>query len=101
MKVIYRDGLTTAERKEIEERYDGYHHCEEFWVGFVDYQNGRDCPNGWSDSVAGQDLCRVQWMRIAASVPRSHVYCMIYQASDCRRKPSLLIRIGSAKDAGC
>lgn len=54
MVTIYSDGLTTAEHKQIEERYAPYHKFQEFWIGFVDYQQGRRCPNGWDNSVAGQ-----------------------------------------------
>jgi hypothetical protein len=54
MTKIYSDNLTTTEHKAIADRYDGYHHCAEFWIGFHDYQDGRNCPNGWANSVAGQ-----------------------------------------------
>jgi hypothetical protein len=39
--VIYRDQLTTAERKEIEKRHAPYHRFEEFWTGFSDYQHAQ------------------------------------------------------------
>jgi hypothetical protein len=55
---IYSDGLTAVELREIEERYAPYHYYQEFWIGFVDIQNGRHCPNGWSNSVAGQSWDR-------------------------------------------
>jgi hypothetical protein len=61
---IYRDGLTATERQQIEQRYAPYCRFQEFWIGFVDYQQGRDCPRGWSDSVAGQSWDRGAEMRI-------------------------------------
>jgi hypothetical protein len=62
---IYSDGLTAVELREIEERYAPYHHYQEFWIGFVDWQNGRGCPRGWEDSVAGQS-----WNRGAEAASR-------------------------------
>jgi hypothetical protein len=68
MKIIYAKDLTAAEHKAMEARYDGYHHCAEFWVGFVDYQHGRyNCPHGWTNSVAGQ-----AWDRGAEAAMRLH-----------------------------
>jgi hypothetical protein len=43
---IYSDGLTATERQQIEQRYAPYCRFQEFWIGFVDYQQGRDCPRG-------------------------------------------------------
>src|SRR6516225_5675848 len=65
--VVRREDLTAAEMKAITGRYDGYHHCPEFWDGYADYQNGRwRCP--WSDnSVAGQ-----AWDRGSEAAMRVH-----------------------------
>ena len=56
--MIYPEKLTAADRKEISDRYAPFHNFAEFWTGFTDYQKGRSCPHGWSNSRAGQSWDR-------------------------------------------
>jgi hypothetical protein len=54
MIVITSDGLTTAERKTLEQHSDGYHDDAEFWLGFADYQNNPDSSSRWGKGLAGE-----------------------------------------------
>jgi hypothetical protein len=75
--IIRREDLTAAEMKAITERYDGYHHQQEFWTGFVDYQNDCNLPNRWPNSDAGEAwdqgteaAMRVHWERYSCMYAR-------------------------------
>ena len=77
MTIIRREDLTAAEMKAITERYDGYHHQQEFWTGFVDYQNDCNLPNRWPNSDAGEAwdrgteaAMRVHWDRYSCMYAR-------------------------------
>jgi hypothetical protein len=64
MTIIYREDLTAAERKMIEEHGDGYHDTAEFWIGFDDAQ--RDCRNRWKNCEAAEAWDRgwEAWTRV-------------------------------------
>jgi hypothetical protein len=71
MRVVYRDQLTTDERKDIEKRHGGHHHhAGHFWSGFRDYQLGRyrcpwpkDSPTGKAWDAGTEAAMRLHWDR--------------------------------------
>jgi len=98
-QIIYSDQLTTDERKAIERRHAPYHRFEEFWSGFLGYQSGRDCPNGWEEnSVAGQ-----AWDRGSEAAMRLHWerwYCPYARDDlDSRKMIETLTRLNEWKAA--
>jgi hypothetical protein len=66
MAVIYREDLTAAEKKMIEEHGDGYHDTVEFWIAFDDCQRDSNCRNRWKNCEAAEAWDRgwEAWTRV-------------------------------------
>jgi hypothetical protein len=52
MSVIHADELTRAQRSRIAAKYAPYDNSMEFWIGFVDAQQARQCPYGEDNDAA-------------------------------------------------